>query len=91
MLTQLVQAQALGSRQVSTRLHFIWGIVHLAVYWGSNVEVDQEKNYDHDGGPACNQVNLSNRGQLNSDYGKLKVRADRHVPISSIDRLNALE
>ena len=88
MLTQLLQAQALGSWQVSTRARNLYAARYLAVHLGRNVEGNLNKNYDRNGGPACNQVNLS-EGQ--SQTGKLRVRADRHVPISSIDRLDVPE
>jgi hypothetical protein len=50
--------------------------------------VDQDENYNRDGGPACNDVDLL-KGQIQT--GETQSKADRHVPISSIDRFDILE
>jgi hypothetical protein len=45
--------QSMRGREVDAKYH-----THLAVNFGRNVERDLVKNYDHDGGPARNKVDL---------------------------------
>ena len=58
--------------------------IHLAVNWGCDVKSDQVQDYDHEGGKARKGVDLL-KGQIQNrpSSGNSKVRAFRHVPISS--------
>lgn len=48
--------QSIRGREVDTKYR-----THLAVNFGSGNERDQVKNYDCDGSPACNKVDLWER------------------------------
>ncbi len=90
MLTQPVVTQALGLCPVNARKKAdAEYCTHLAVNFGRNVETDQDINYDREAGQARNCVNLS-KGKIQTMIGKLKVRPYRHIPISSIDRVDVL-